>query len=206
MNFRQLEYFAAVAEAKSISRASRELHVAQPPSAASWPCWRTRLGVQLFLRNNKGIELTEAGRCLYQQSEQMFQNLRLMADSVRDVDAGLRGQVKLGVIYSDLPMVMEHLKAYHREYPQVELYIRMGSPNDLIDDLNRGKLHVLYLRSQSEAAAGLGEKILGEDSLELVMNGQTDPAPGQSAVPIEALRGVPMCLLRGTICGGTATT
>ena len=196
MNFRQLEYFAAVAEAKSISRASRELHVAQPPISRQLALLEDELGVCLFLRNNKGVELTEAGRCLYQQSELMFQNLRLMADSVRDVDAGLRGQVKLGVIYSDLPMVMEHLKAYHREYPQVELYIRMGSPNDLIDDLNRGKLHLLYLRSQSEAAAGLREQILGEDSLELVMNGQTDPAPGQSTVPIEALRGVPMCLLR----------
>ena len=196
MNFRQLEYFVAVAEAKSISRASRELHVAQPPISRQIALLEDELGVQLFLRNNKGIELTEAGRCLYQQSEQMFQSLRMMADSVRDVDAGLRGQVKLGVIYSDLPMVMEHLKAYHREYPQVELYIRMGSPNDLLDDLNRGKLHVLYLRSQSEEGAGLREKILGEDSLELVMNGQTDPAPGQSTVPVEALKGVPMCLLR----------
>lgn len=196
MNFRQLEYFAAVAEARSISRASRELHVAQPPISRQLAMLEDELGVQLFLRNNKGIELTEAGRCLYQQSEQMFQSLRMMADSVRDVDAGLRGQVKLGVIYSDLPMVMEHLKTYHQDYPQVELYIRMGSPNDLIDDLNRGKLHVLYLRSQSEDSAGLREKILGEDSLELVMNGQTDPAPGQSTVPIKALRGVPMCLLR----------
>lgn len=196
MNFRQLEYFVAVAEAKSISRASRELHVAQPPISRQIAMLEDELGVCLFLRNNKGIELTEAGRCLYQQSEQMFQNLRMMADSVRDVDAGLRGQVKLGVIYSDLPMVMEHLKLYHQEYPQVELYIRMGSPNDLIDDLSRGKLHVLYLRSQSEEATGLREKILGEDSLELVMNRQTDPAPGQDSVPIKALEGVPMCLLR----------
>ena len=196
MNFRQLEYFAAVAEAKSISRASRELHVAQPPISRQLALLEDELGVRLFLRTNKGIELTEAGRCLYQQSEQMFQNLRMMADSVRDVDAGLRGQVKLGVINSNLPIVIEHLKAYHRAYPQVELYIRMGAPNDLIDDLNRGKLHVLYLRSQSEDSAGLREKILGEDSLELVMNGQTDPAPGQSTVPIKALRGVPMCLLR----------
>ena len=154
------------------------------------------LGVCLFLRNNKGIELTEAGKLLYQQCEQMFQSLRMMADSVRDVDAGLRGQVKLGVIYSDIPVVMEHWKAYHRLYPQVELYIRMGTPDDLLDDLSRGKLHALYLRSQSEEPSGLREKILGEDRLELVMNGQTDPAPGQDSVPIQALEGVPMCLLR----------
>ena len=197
MNFRQLEYFAAVAEAKSISRASRELHVAQPPISRQLAMLEDELGVCLFLRNNKGIELTEAGKLLYQQCEQMFQSLRMMADSVRDVDAGLRGQVKLGVIYSDIPVVMEHWKAYHRLYPQVELYIRMGTPDDLLDDLNRGKLHALYLRSQSEESSGLREKILGEDRLELIMNGQTDPAPGQDTVPIQALEGVPMCLLRG---------
>ena len=196
MNFRQLEYFAAVAEAKSISRASRELHVAQPPISRQLAMLEDELGVCLFLRNNKGIELTEAGRLLYQQCEQMFQSLRMMADSVRDVDAGMRGQVKLGVIYSDIPVVMEHWKAYHRLYPQVELYIRMGTPDDLLDDLSRGKLHALYLRSQSEEPSGLREKILGEDRLELVMNGQTDPAPGQDSVPIQALEGVPMCLLR----------
>lgn len=196
MNFRQLEYFVAVAEAKSISKASRALHVAQPPISRQIAMLEDELGVCLFLRNNKGVELTEAGQCLFQQSEQMFQNLRIMADSVRDVDAGLRGQVKLGVIYSALPVAMEHLKEYHQAYPQVELYIRMGSPNDLIDDLNVGKLHALYLRSQSEEVTGLREKILGEDSLELVMNAQTDPAPGVDVIPIKALEGVPMCLLR----------
>ena len=196
MNFRQLEYFAAVAEAKSISSAARELHVAQPPISRQISMLEDELGVCLFLRNNKGIELTEAGRSLYQQSQQMFQSLRMMADSVRDVDAGLRGQVKLGVVYSDIPVVMEHLKAFHQEYPQVELYVRMGTPNDLLDDLNRGKLHVLYLRSQSEEPTGLREKILGEDPLELVMLDSTDPAPVEDSVPIQALKEAPMCLLR----------
>ena len=196
MNFRQLEYFSAVAEAGSISAAARVLHVAQPPISRQIAMLEDELGACLFLRTNKGVELTEAGRSLYQQSQQVFQSLRTIVDSVRDVDAGLRGQVKLGVIYSDIPVVMEHWKAYHRLYPQVELYIRMGTPDDLLDDLSRGKLHALYLRSQSEEPSGLREKILGEDRLELVMNGQTDPAPGQDSVPIQALEGVPMCLLR----------
>ncbi len=157
MNFRQLEYFSAVAQARSISKAARELHVAQPPVSRQIAMLEDELGVCLFLRNNKGIELTEAGRLLYQQSQQMFQELRSMADSVRDVDAGLRGQLKIGIIYSDVPVVLGHLREYHRAYPQVELYIRLGSPADLLDDLDRGRLHVLFLRSQSEVPLGLRE-------------------------------------------------
>ena len=102
MNFKQLEYFSAVAEKGSISGAARELHVAQPPISRQLAMLEDELGVTLFLRTNKGVALTEAGRCLYQQSRQMFQNLRTMADSVRDVDAGVRGQLKLGIIYSDV--------------------------------------------------------------------------------------------------------
>ncbi len=196
MNFRQLEYFSAVAESKSISKAARNLHVAQPPVSRQIAMLEDELGVCLFLRNNKGIELTEAGRCLYQQSQLMFQDLRSMADSVRDVDAGLRGQLKIGIIYSDVPVVLRHLKEYHNAYPQVELYIRLGSPNDLLDDLDRGRLHVLFLRSQSEALSGLREKVLGEDPLELVMRAETDPAPGREEVDVQELKGVPMCLLR----------
>ncbi len=196
MNFRQLEYFSAVAQAKSISKAARALHVAQPPVSRQIAMLEDELGVCLFLRNNKGIELTEAGRLLYQQSQQMFQDLRMMADSVRDVDAGLRGELKIGIIYSDVPVVLGHLREYHRAYPQVELYIRLGSPTDLLDDLDRGRLHVLFLRSQSEAPLGLREKVLGTDPLELVMRSETDPAPGQEEVELQSLRGVPMCLLR----------
>lgn len=196
MNFKQLEYFAAVAEAGSISGASRALHVAQPPVSRQLALLEDELGVTLFLRTNRGVELTEAGQCLYQQSRRMFQSLRTMADSVREVDAGVRGQLKLGIIYSDLQIATSLLKEYHRRFPQVELYVRMGSPGDLLDDLERGELHLLFLRSQSERSYGLRERVLGEDPLELVMRESTDPAPGQEAVPIQALRDVPMCLLR----------
>ena len=185
-----------MAEEGSISGASRALHVAQPPISRQLALLEDELGVTLFLRTNKGVALTEAGRCLYQHSRQMFQSLRTMADSVRDVEAGARGQLKLGVIYSDVQTATQLLKQYHAQYPQVELYVRMGAPGDLLDDLGRGELHVLFLRSQSGRSFGLRERVLGEDPLELVMCPETDPAPGQDAVPIQALRNVPMCLLR----------
>jgi len=196
MNFKQLEYFAAVAEAKSISLAARSLHVAQPPISRQIALLEDELGVCLFLRNNKGVELTEAGHSLYQQCQHMFQNFRMMVDSVRDVNAGLRGLLKIGIIYSNIPIVLSHLKEYHEKYPQVELYVRLGSPKDLLDDLSKGKLHILFLRSPVEGGSGLHEKVLGKDPLELVMCPQLDPAPELDTIPIEMLKEVPMCLLR----------
>ena len=196
MNLKQLEYFSAVAEAKSISLAARNLHVAQPPISRQLALLEDELGVCLFLRTNKGVELTEAGRGLYRQSQNLFQDMRTIVDSVRDINAGMRGLLKIGMIYSNISIALQYLKEFRAQYPQVELYVRLGSPGDLLEDLNKGDLHLLFLRSSSERGSGLHERILGEDPLELVMIRELDPAPDQASVPLEALKGVPMCLLR----------
>ena len=196
MNLKQLEYFSAVAEAKSISLAARNLHVAQPPISRQLALLEDELGVCLFLRTNKGVELTEAGRSLYRQSQNLFQDMRMIVDSVRDINAGMRGLLKIGMIYSNISIALQYLKEFRAQYPQVELYVRLGSPGDLLEDLNKGDLHLLFLRSSSERGSGLHERILGEDPLEMVMIRELDPAPDQASVPVEALKGVPMCLLR----------
>lgn len=196
MNLKQLEYFSAVAEAKSISLAARNLHVAQPPISRQLALLEDELGVCLFLRTNKGVELTEAGRSLYRQSQNLFQDMRMIVDSVRDINAGMRGLLKIGMIYSNISIALQYLKEFRAQYPQVELYVRLGSPGDLLEDLNKGDLHLLFLRSSSERGSGLHERILGEDPLELVMIRELDPAPDQASVSLEALKGVPMCLLR----------
>ena len=196
MNLKQLEYFSAVAEAKSISLAARNLHVAQPPISRQLALLEDELGVCLFLRTNKGVELTEAGRSLYRQSQNLFQDMRMIVDSVRDINAGMRGLLKIGMIYSNISIALQYLKEFRAQYPQVELYVRLGSPGDLLEDLNKGDLHLLFLRISSERGSGLHERILGEDPLELVMIRDLDPAPDQASVPLEALKGVPMCLLR----------
>ena len=135
MNFKQLEYFAAAAEEGSISGASRVLHVAQPPISRQLALLEDELGVCLFLRNNRGIELTEAWQCLYQHSQEMFYNLRAMAESVREMDTGVRGQLRVGVIYSTALIATQLIKEYHQRFPKVDLYVRMGSPDDLLEDL-----------------------------------------------------------------------
>ena len=170
MKIRQLEYFCAVAEEKSISAAARELHVAQPPISRQVAQLEEELGVQLFLRGSKGMSLTDAGQSLYQQTQQIFQDIRRVEDSVRSVGTGMSGRIKLGVIYSAMSYALHYINEYHSRYPQVELFIRVGSPQELIESLNRGELHALFLRTAAREPSGLQERILGE--------------------------GVPMCLLR----------
>ena len=91
MKLRQLEYFCAVAEEKSISAAARELHVAQPPISRQIAQLEEELGVQLFLRGSKGMALTDAGQSLYQQTQQVFQD-------IRRVEYAQRGELETAIL------------------------------------------------------------------------------------------------------------
>ena len=77
MKLRQLEYFCAVAEAKSISAAARELHVAQPPISRQIAQLEEELGVQLFLRGCRGEEFIH--KLHRQGGEALMQLLRKVA-------------------------------------------------------------------------------------------------------------------------------
>ena len=193
MNFRQLEYFTTAARLKSISKAAQELHVAQPPVSRQIALLEDELGVCLFLRTNKGIELTEAGQSLYVQSKHIFQSIHTMIDSVRDIDQGLRGCLKLGSIYSTISFTLDFLKKYHAEYPNVEYYIRMGTPGDLLKDLSNGDLHVIFLRGTTSEISGSWERILGEETLEVILTESLDPAPGLDYIPISEMSQCACC-------------
>ncbi|MBQ9648128.1 MAG: LysR family transcriptional regulator [Oscillospiraceae bacterium] len=206
MTIRQLEYFCAVVEEKSVSAAARKLHVAQPPISRQIGLLEQELGAQLFRRGNKGMMLTDAGQSLYQQGRAYISDIERLSEHVRSLGSGVRGVVRVGLLYSTVPYGLPYLRAYHEAYPQVELYIRLGSPQDLLADLNRGELNVLFLRAGAKETIGLKERILGSDALRLIVTAGTDPAPELDAVPIERLRDVPMCLLRSDDLWGYTET
>ena len=196
MTIRQLEYFCATAEEGSVSAAARKLHVAQPPISRQIALLEQEVGTSLFLRGNKGMKLTEAGMSLYQQGRQFIADMAQLSEQVRSLGSGVRGMVRVGILYSTIPYAMPYLQAFRGAYPQVELYIRMGSPQDLMADLNRGALHVLFLRAGARGTLSLSSRVLGNDELKLIVTEATDPAPELEVVPIERLREVSMCLLR----------
>ena len=196
MTIHQLEYFCAVAEEGSVSAAARKLHIAQPPISRQLTLLEDELQVRLFVRKSKGVVITEAGQQLYAQSRRLLEGMRQLADSMRSLGSGESGVLKIGMLYSTVTCATDYIRRYHRQYPLVELHIRLGTPQELMEELNRGELHALFLRGSASKPASASERILEEDRLELVMTAQTDPAPECAVVPLERLQDFPLCMLR----------
>ena len=196
MNFKQLEYFCAVVEAESISLASRSLHISQPPISRQIAMLEDELGAPVFVRSSKGVRLTQSGELLYNKSQALLQDFHSMFNSIRDVNSGLKGLIKIGVIYSNLSLLLDYMKQFRTEYPQIDFYIRPGAPKELLSELENGTLHILFMRNLSSHSSHFSEKILGENALELVMTAELDPAPELDAIPMEMLRDCNMVLLQ----------
>ncbi len=191
----QLETFAAVAHTGSVSRAAVLLNSTQPPLSRQLAALERSLGLSLFDRGSKGMTLTDVGRRLLEQTEPILHSLRLLEERIRDEQAGTAGSLAVGCVYSNAPLALDMLKDFRTRHPGVELFVRQGTPEDLLEQLKQGRLHVLFLRDLTLPLPGYRSRVLGEDPLELVMCRETDPAPDMDTVPLERLRSTPLCLL-----------
>lgn len=196
MNLKQLEYFLQAAEMKNITAAAHKLHMAQPPLSRQISLLEEELETTLLKRSNKGIELTEAGKVLYDKAKGVFATIAEMVEVVKETDAGIRGVISIGTIYSAIPVFVEQLKYINRHYPLITFKVMHGDPNELMAWLEQGVVDILFLRSPTCETKDFHYQILEEEKLVLVVHRELDPAPDREELDIPHLKGVPLCMLR----------
>ena len=88
MNIKQLRYFYEIANEGQITRAAKKLHIAQPPLSQALKALETNLGVLLFERNGRQMELTEAGEVLYEKAKTIFYKIDETIIEVKKLEKG----------------------------------------------------------------------------------------------------------------------
>ncbi|MDK2824155.1 MAG: hypothetical protein PWQ67_475 [Clostridia bacterium] len=124
MELRQLEYFIAVSKYQNFTRAAESLHVAQPSITTSIKKLEDELGIKLFERNKKSIQLTDEGKIFYKRIKKILQDLDEAVFEIRDLSNLNKGSIKLGLppmIGAYLfPNIFTHFK---EAYPQLDLQV-----------------------------------------------------------------------------------
>lgn len=115
MDLRRLRYFVAVTEERSISRAARRLHMAQPPLSAQLRSLERDLGVSLFTRHRRGVELTEAGTELAHHARRLLGDVEAVTEAVRGVGRGASGRLALAFLPALATTVLPDLLRRLRE-------------------------------------------------------------------------------------------
>lgn len=126
MDIRQLRYFIAIVEEKTISAAAKRLHMSQPPLSQQLKAMEEALGTTLIERNGKSLAVTEAGKTLYQHALEIVQLMEEAQTAVTAVGQGMNGNLSLGVnTFSEnlLPAILEDFQA---AFPEVTYKIQQN--------------------------------------------------------------------------------
>lgn len=146
---RHLRYFVTVAEERHFGRAAERLHMAQPPLSQQIRRLEADLGVELFVRTTRRVDLTAAGAAYLERARAILASVDGAADEARRVAAGAVGHVALGCVgsatYSLLPALSRRLAD---ELPGVEFSFRGEMlVADQLDALRERTIDLALLRT-----------------------------------------------------------
>ncbi|RYG53052.1 LysR family transcriptional regulator [bacterium] len=145
MNFRHIEYFLAVAEDLNFSRAAKRLRLSQPPLSKSIQQLEKELGIQLFLRDKRSVQLTAAGKAYRERILPIFDLLDQARLAGQMAQAGRTGELRVGFLsplfYNAVPNL---LLQYRQQSPDVQVNIIDMMPRAQIESLMESKIDVAF--------------------------------------------------------------
>jgi DNA-binding transcriptional LysR family regulator len=128
LELRHIRYFIAVAEELNFSRAASRLETAQPSLSQQIRQLEDEIGVELFDRTRRQIELTPAGEEFLPEARAIVAQLELATANAREVGRGLRGELRIvytaSAMMSGLPAA---IRAYRLGHPEVRISLRAMS-------------------------------------------------------------------------------
>lgn len=122
MDFHHLKYFVEVADQKSFSKAARNLHISQSAISRTIKALEDELGVILFMRNAKAVELTDGGTIFLTHAKRivfMFEHLKTDFENEFKLE---QGSIHIGLPpITDAPIFAKLLGGFKKSYPQIDL-------------------------------------------------------------------------------------
>lgn len=199
MELYQLRSFVAVAEELHVSRAAARLHLAQPTLSRQIAALERSVGVPLFRRTQRRLQLTSAGEALLTGAREILRRADGATEQARRAARGEVGVLRLGfvqsAVYAALPRLVGPFRAAH---PQVRLEVRPMTTLQQIAALHDGELDAGLLRPRQPAAgpverAGLRTRVLSHDEVLAVLPA-AHPLAARQRVPLAALAEEPFVL------------
>ena len=125
--------FYIVAKNKHMTKASEELHISQPAISQSIKKLEDQLGGTLFLRSNKGMELTEEGKMFYEYVKGALELINDAENEFTSFKDLTKGEIKIGCSTTLTKLIlMNALKEFHKEYPNININITNNLTSNLL--------------------------------------------------------------------------
>jgi DNA-binding transcriptional LysR family regulator len=191
MELRQLRYLEAIVRHQHFTRAADELHVAQSALSHQIQGLERELGIELLQRTTRSVAPTEAGALVAARARSVMAEIDALRAEVDELRGLVRGHVAVGAMLFggevDIPGV---LSQFITRYPGVELSLREGSAQRMIEMLHNGSLDLTFALELTPPE-GVERHVLSNEELALATSPE-HPLAGTRRLRIQALDGQPL--------------
>jgi len=192
MELRHLRYFVAVAEEEHITRAAARLSMQQPPLSQQIKALEQELGVSLFNRVGKRVQLNAAGKLFLSDAREILTQAENAVKRVQRFDLGEEGRMRVG--YTSSASLHELtpgiIRAFRAAHPLISLEIDEGAAHDLLCALEEERLDAAFVRSPVTQYATLECISLNQENMVVAL-------PTQHRLASQTGVGVPLAELKG---------
>lgn len=196
LDLRQLRYFLAVADELHFGRAAERLGMAQPPLSQQIRRLEQNLGVSLFVRSKRRVELSEAGRVLKAEAGRLISQAEQAALAAQRAGRGEAGNLRIGYTSTCAftPLVLEVLRRYQQAHSGVVLALSEMHSAEQLRALTDGRIDAAFIRSPvSDPQANYAALTLLEEPLVAALP-SAHPRAGEAALALADLHDEPFIL------------
>lgn len=169
IELRHLTYFLAVAKELHFRKAAEKLFISQPGLSRQIKQLEDLLQAQLFLRNNKKVELTPAGHYLKYRAEDIFKELKETERELQRIGAGDTGELRIGFLGSAMQSIIPSLLVSVKEkYPKIRTSLEERSNIEQVEAILKDELDIGFVRLD-RVPADLEMQTVFEDTFSLVL-------------------------------------
>lgn len=164
MDLRQLRYFAQIVESGSLSKASRQLFIAQPALSQQLAKLEGEVGKPLLNRSSKGVIPTDNGLALYHHARFMLRQLDQALSIARQESGEAHGMVSVGLPATTVSAIgLPLVRCIRERYPSILLNVVEGMSGHLGQMMRMGQLDLAVLFSRDVALDLTVEPLLDEE-------------------------------------------
>lgn len=144
LEIRQLRYFISVAEHKSFTKAANELFVVQSAVSQQIASLEDELGIKLFNRNKRVVELTEAGKVFFYEAVRLLEQAESAITKAQRAAAGLIGTLKIGFLAAPVRNFLPILiNKFLKKYPEIDVSLHHLTMMELNEKIESNDLDVV---------------------------------------------------------------
>lgn len=193
MHIRQLEYFLAVSEQLNFTKAAKQFYISQTAVTLQIKSLEEELGVKLFNRTNRHVELTPAGKTFQEDARAILRRTRDAMERARRADTVFTGHLKIGFVKGyEKTNLSDLLADFHAKYPNISLSFTRENVSELYDGILNGSLDVIFnLRYSMDDLEHMDFVVIRHYPLLAVMPA-SHPFAHRTAIRWSELKGYPL--------------